>query len=151
MTIENATFLKITEPNQFPTWATRDQVARFFHETMKPYHDSIPDIERALDYAFSKEKGEGGFLMLAQLDGKLAGALLMLNTGMKGYIPENILLFVTIDPQLHGHGLGGVLVKRCIDECDGSVKLHVDYDNPARRLYERLGFKSKYAEMRYLR
>ncbi|MDK2978441.1 MAG: hypothetical protein PWP52_1155, partial [Bacteroidales bacterium] len=28
------------------------------------------------------------------------------------------------------------------------VKLHVEYDNPAKRLYERLGMTTKYAEMR---
>ncbi|MBU0507614.1 GNAT family N-acetyltransferase [bacterium] len=151
MTHPNVKYLKIVSNERFPTWATRDQVAQFFHETMKPYHDSIADVNRALDYAFSKEKGEGGFLMLQQVDGQLAGALLMLNTGMKGYVPENLLLFVTVAPEMRGKGLGAALVKHCIDECDGNVKLHVEYDNPAKRLYERLGFTAKYAEMRYLR
>ena len=32
---------------------------------------------------------------------------------------------------------------------EGDLALHVEYDNPAKRLYERLGFRSKYAEMRY--
>ena len=151
MPSEKVRYLKITRADEFPSWARRDQVTRFFHETMKPYQDSIADIERALDYAFSDAKGEGGFLMLAESDGRLAGALLMLNTGMQGYIPENILLFVTVDPSLRGRGLGGELVQHSIAECMGSVKLHVDYDNPAKRLYERLGFTSKYAEMRLKR
>ena len=32
---------------------------------------------------------------------------------------------------------------------EGDTKLHVEYDNPAKRLYERLGFENKYAEMRW--
>ena len=46
-------------------------------------------------------------------------------------------------------GLGRRIVERAIEHADGDVKLHVEYDNPARRLYERIGFSSKYAEMRY--
>jgi len=151
MPSKQVNYLKIIKADQFPSWARRDEVTRFFHETMKPYQDSIPDIERAMDYAFSDAKGEGGFLMLAELEGQLAGALLMLNTGMQGYIPENILLFVSVDPSLRGQGLGRELIIHSIAECKGSVKLHVDYDNPAKRLYERLGFTSKYAEMRLKR
>jgi ribosomal protein S18 acetylase RimI-like enzyme len=115
---------------------------------MKPYEDAPEDIERALAYAFSSNPAEGGFLHLLRWRGHLAGALLMLNTGMGGYVPENILLFVSVDPELRGRGLGRVLVERSLRECKGSVKLHVEYDNPAKRLYERLGFTSKYAEMR---
>jgi len=144
-------FHTILNHQQFPEWTARSEVVRFFHETMKPYHDSIEDIERALDYAFSTENGKGGFLLLAERAGKLTGALLMLNTGMKGYIPENILLFVTVAPDLRGQGLGRKIIQRALDECGGNVKLHVDYDNPAKRLYERMGFTTKYAEMRLIR
>jgi len=114
---------------------------------MKPYEDTITDIERAIDFAFSPERG--GFLMLCQNDEKWAGQLLMLDTGMGGYIPENILLFVTISPEVRGKGIGRKLIEHCIAQCDGDVKLHVEYDNPAKRLYERIGFTTKYAEMRF--
>ncbi|MCB9367061.1 MAG: GNAT family N-acetyltransferase [Calditrichaeota bacterium] len=118
---------------------------------MKPWHDRPEDIRRGLDYAFSKAEGKGGFLMLAEQEGKLAGALLMLDTGMGGYVPENLLLFVSMDPALRGKGVGSQLIERSFAECKGAIKLHVDYDNPAKRLYERLGFKNKYAEMRLAR
>jgi ribosomal protein S18 acetylase RimI-like enzyme len=32
---------------------------------------------------------------------------------------------------------------------NGDIALHVEYDNPAKNLYERAGFTSKYIEMRY--
>ena len=48
-------------------------------------------------------------------------------------------------------GIGGRLIEHCLGLCNGDVKLHVEYDNPAKRLYERLGFESKYAEMRWTR
>jgi GNAT superfamily N-acetyltransferase len=132
--------------SELPTWAERATLVEFFHETMKPYEDTPEDVARALDYAFT---GPGGFLTLAQIEGKLVGAVLILRTGMGGYIPKNLLLFISVDPGYRGHGIGGRLLDRVIDECNGDIKLHVEYDNPAKRLYERTGFTTKYAEMRY--
>jgi GNAT superfamily N-acetyltransferase len=142
-------FHKIVLNEDFPAWASRDAVIRFFHETMKPYHDSIEDVASALDYALVPEKGQGGFVMLAHRGEKLLGALCMLKTGMGGYIPENILLFVAVLPETRGQGIGGRLIEHCLAETEGDVKLHVEYDNPAKRLYERLGFATNYAEMRW--
>jgi len=141
------TFHKITSGDAFPEWASREQLVRFFHETMKPYHDSIPDVESALDYALDPDRE--GFLMLVRDEENLLGALTMLDSGMGGYIPRWILLFVTVLPETRGRGVGRQLIERSLAECDGPVKLHVEYDNPAKRLYERLGFTSKYAEMRW--
>jgi GNAT superfamily N-acetyltransferase len=118
---------------------------------MKPYEDTVEDIHTALDYAFSEAEGKGGFVQLARYRGELAGALLMLHTGMTGYVPPNILLFVTVDPALRGKGIGAAIIERSFAECEGDIKLHVEYDNPAKRLYERLGMTTKYAEMRYSR
>ena len=140
-------FTLVRNEKELPAWITRDKIIEYFHETMKPYEDRPEDVGRALDYAFSPERG--GFLMLCRTDGKWAGQLLMLDTGMGGYIPEHILLFVTVNPELRGQGVGRALIEHCIGICPGDVKLHVEYENPAKRLYERIGFTSDYAEMRY--
>lgn len=132
-----------------PDWAPRDELVRFFHETMEPWNDTPKDVQAALDYLFSDAEGKGGFLTLLRYDGKLGGAVAMLATGMDGYVPAHILLFVSVDPSTRGQGLGSKLIQRALDHCPGDVKLHVEYENPAKRLYERLGFTTKYAEMRY--
>ncbi len=140
-------FKKINSNSEIPNWITRSEIVNYFHETMKPYEDTTADIERAIDFAFSDDRG--GFLMLCQYEDKWAGQLLMLKTGMGGYIPENILLFVTVSPEIRGKGIGKKLIEHSVAQCDGDVKLHVEYDNPAKRLYERIGFTTKYAEMRF--
>ena len=145
----NPVYLVLRSSADWPAWCSREQLRVFLHETMKPYEDSLADIDNAIDYAFSPEKYAGGFIMLVGIRGELGGAVVMLNTGMAGYIPENLLVFVSIDPSLRGQGIGGELIRRSIAECDGQVKLHVDFGNPARRLYERLGFIHAYDEMRY--
>ena len=47
-----------------------------------------------------------------------------------------------------GKGIGKELIQRTIKETDGDIALHVDADNPAIKLYEKLGFTNPYLEMR---
>ena len=145
---ETLTIHEVHKPEELPEWIDRDQLAEFLHETLKPYEDTVEDIKRALKYAWGEE-GQGGFVLIGEIDKKPVGALVMLHTGMGGYIPEDILLFISVHPDGRGKGIGGKIIKKAIDMCPGDVKLHVEYDNPAKRLYERIGFTSKYAEMRY--
>lgn len=129
----------------------RQKLAEFLHESLKPFEDTLADVRTGIDYALSSSPGEGGFVLIAESGGRIAGALVMLRTGMKGYVPENLLLFVAVSPAFRGKGIGGQLVRKGLELADGDVKLHVEHDNPAMRLYSRLGFTSKYAEMRYIK
>ena len=139
---------KAKHENQLPDWLDKHSLATFLHENLKPYEDTVEDIGRGLDYAFSLESGKGGFVMSAQEKGELLGVLVMLHTGMEGYVPANLLLFVAVDSGQRCKGIGRRLCEEAIAECQGDVCLHVEYDNPAKRLYERIGFTSKYTEMR---
>jgi GNAT superfamily N-acetyltransferase len=129
----------------------RDQFVGFLYKHLGRFGDPIPDIHKCLNYALSEEKSEGGFALVAYYNGNLVGGLIMNKTGMSGYIPENILVYVAVDQKYRGKGIGSEIVKKAFDVAEGDVKLHVEYDNPAKRLYERLGFTNKYAEMRYQR
>ncbi len=130
---------------------TRAEYVDFLHEHLDRFRDTKEAINLAIDYAFSNSEGKGGFLLTAHQDGELAGELLMINTGMKYFIPENILVYIAVDAKHRGKGFGSEIIKEAIKHAEGEVKLHVEYDNPAKRLYERVGFESKYAEMRYKR
>jgi ribosomal-protein-alanine N-acetyltransferase len=125
-------------------------IVEFLHKNLQQYRDSKEHIEAAMDYAFSKSDGKGGFVMIQEIDGTLTGVSLVNKTGMRGYIPENILVYLATDPEKAPLGSGTRLLERTLGEVKGSVALHVEYDNPARRIYERMGFTSKYAEMRYV-
>ena len=140
-------FIKANHATELLKHVKEDHLIQFLHDTMKPYEDTKEDIHRALNQALSESSR--GFVMLMMAKNKLGGALVMLETGMKGFIPEFLLLFVSVDPDLRGLGLGKQLINQSLKECKGDVKLHVEYENPAKRLYERIGFTSKYAEMRY--
>lgn len=152
---------ELRSSGDFPGWLTPETLARLLYEWLKPYEDTVADImsgiESALAGTASTAAGDrenrtnrrGSFILVAGTGETPVGALVMLNTGMKGYVPENLLLFVAVDPSRRGKGIGSRLVQYAVELCEGNVKLHVEYDNPAKGLYEHLGFTNKYAEMRY--
>ena len=72
-------------------------------------------------------------------------------TGMAGYIPENILVYIATHSDYRGKGIGGQLIERAFKETEGDIALHVEPENPAKHLYEKLGFTNKYLEMRWKR
>jgi len=150
LSADDLEFAVATHEQALPAWASRNTLAGFLHIVMKPYHDDLPDVHAGLEYAFADgSDGRDGFAILAGFDGRLVGAVVFLKTNMGGYVPENLLLFVAVDPELRNKGIGRRLIEMAIARCEGSVKLHVEPDNPAKRLYERIGFNNKYLEMRY--
>jgi GNAT superfamily N-acetyltransferase len=90
-------------------------------------------------------------VLLALEDDEPVGALVMNDTGMAEFIPENILVYIAVNAEKRGKGIGKALIEKAFELAKGNIALHVEYDNPAKRLYERLGFISKYAELRWQR
>ena len=128
-----------------------DQLTDFLYTHLDRFRDDKNAIQKAIAYVFSVDPGKGGFILLAMDSGALAGALIMINTGMQEFIPENTLVYIAVDSAKRGQGIGKQLIYHAQKVCKGNIALHVEYDNPAKRLYERLGFSSKYAEMRWSR
>tara|TARA_R110002020_G_scaffold454513_1_gene670303 strand:+ start:277 stop:717 length:441 start_codon:yes stop_codon:yes gene_type:complete len=135
-TIDNATYLQ------------KNEIADFLFLHLGQYGDPKDDIMKCLDYALDQSLHAGGFVVMAREDGKIIGALIMNKTGMSGYIPENILVYIAVDAEQRGKGIGGKIMDMAIKMANGSIALHVEPDNPAKKLYERIGFTNKYLEMR---
>lgn len=132
-----------------PTLTEKENVINFLFENLQEYGDPTSDIEKAIDYALKETASFGGFVLISSIDDFIVGAVVVNRTGMKDYIPENILVYIAIHHQHRGKGLGKELVQEAIEVAEGNIALHVEPDNPARHLYEKLGFNSKYLEMRY--
>ena len=82
------------------------------------------------------------------MEKELVGVVVINQTGMEGYIPENILVYIATHNGYRGKGIGKKLMQKAIETTKGNIALHVEPDNPARLLYEKLGFTNKYLEMR---
>lgn len=130
------------------TFLEKNQIADFLFEHLGEFGDTKADILKSLDYALSNYPHQGGFVLLARDEEGIIGAVVMNQTGMEGYIPENILVYIAVHEKYRGKGLGKELMQKAIGLAKGDIALHVEPDNPARKLYEKLGFTNKYLEMR---
>ncbi len=127
----------------------KQKIVDFLHTHLEEYGDSKEDIMRAIDYALSESNLQGGYILRGYENDELAGIVVMNKTGMKGYIPENILVYIAVDSKMRGKGAGKQLMNKIIELTEGDIKLHVEPENPARFLYEKVGFENKYLEYRY--
>ena len=134
-----------------PSFSEKQEIVDFLHKHLEQFGDSKPDITKSIDYALKEMISFGGFVLVGFKDSEMLGAVVVNQTGMGGYIPENILVYIATHKDHRGKGLGKQLMKEAIDTASGDIALHVEPDNPARFLYEKLGFSHKYSEMRLIK
>jgi ribosomal protein S18 acetylase RimI-like enzyme len=81
----------------------------------------------------------GACLDVIEVDGVAAGRLYV----HRG--PSDIrIMDIALAPGFRGRGIGTALLRRLMDEADASgrrLSIHVEMNNPARSLYDRLGFE----------
>ncbi len=129
----------------------KKEIADFLFEHLDQFGDEHKYIMKCIDFALDDKEKFGGFILVSREEGRITGAVVINKTGMGGYIPENILVYIAVHKDYRGKGLGKELMLKTFDRAKGDIKLHVEPENPARFLYEKLGFTSKYLEMRWTR
>jgi ribosomal protein S18 acetylase RimI-like enzyme len=140
---------KIYNPNTKMSTLDKLNAVEFLHKHLEQYGDQKPDIEKAILYALGGKSSFGGFILEGYNDvGNVVGTVVINRTGMTGYIPDNILVYIAVDNSERGKGYGKELMNKAVELCDGDVALHVEKDNPAKFLYEKVGFTNPYLEMR---
>lgn len=131
-----------------PSIIERTDIINFLFEHLEQYGDPKSDIEKCLQYALKETPSFGGFVLVSYEGDQISGTVIINQTGMKDYIPENILVYIATHRDMRGKGIGKALMHQTIELTKGNIALHVEPDNPARFLYEKVGFTSKYVEMR---
>lgn len=77
--------------------------------------------------------------LLVRIGGKLAGRLYLQRRE-----DEHRIIDIALLPEFRGRGVGGELLEQVLAEArkaGKAVRIHVEKNNPARRLYQRLGFQ----------
>ena len=140
---------KIYNKDSKPTKQEKETIVQFLYNHLEEYGDEKDAILKCLNFAVKDSiNGLGGFVLVFNDETETLGITIDNKTGMEGYIPENILVYIAVHNNARGKGVGKELMKKAIEIADGDIALHVEPNNPAKILYEKLGFENKYLEMR---
>lgn len=132
-----------------PAANEKQEIVDFLFNHLDQYGDPKEHILSCLEFAtMEKPKSFGGFALVVEENNEILGVTIINQTGMSGYIPGNILVYIAVYEKTRGKGIGKALMEKAITLSEGDIALHVEPDNPARKLYEKLGFTNKYLEMR---
>ncbi len=137
--------------NKKPSTLLRNEIIQFLYKHLEEFRDPKEDIEKAIKYALKEKESFGGFILCGYIEQELVSVVIMNRTGMKDYIPENILVYIATHQDKRGKGIGRKMMEEALSSVEGNVALHVEPNNPARFLYQKLGFTNKYLEMRYIK
>ena len=140
---------KMFNENSKPDTETKKAIIDFLFKHLEQFRDPREHIAKAVDYSLKEYESFGGFLLVSYEKSDISGVVVVNGTGMQGYIPENILVYIATHNEMRGRGIGKHLMKETIRHARGDIALHVEPGNPAGFLYEKVGFTSKYKEMRY--
>lgn len=132
------------------TMLERMEIIGFLHEQLKETGESKEQIGFALDYAMNSNPLAGGFILRMKEGNKIVGIVVMNKTGMQGYVPENILVYIVIHPKFRRQGLAKKMMTRAMQMAKGDIAMHVHEDNPEYHLSKDMGFQPAFLQMRYI-
>ncbi|HHV02913.1 MAG: GNAT family N-acetyltransferase [Bacteroidales bacterium] len=139
------------DENNRPCAAEKKAMVEFLFLHLENFGDARTDIEKAIAYALKETASPGGFILKSLQNETMTCVVVVTKTGMSGFVPENLLVYIATNNAYRGQGIGKKMMQLALKTAQGNVALHVEPHNPAKLLYEKLGFTNKYLEMRYIK
>ena len=123
--------IKIYDVINKPLSLEKAKIIDFLYQNLEDFGDPKEHIQKAIDYSIKDFVSFGGFTAVLYYEGKIKGVAVINQTGMGGYIPENVLVYIATEIDSRGEGIGTKLMRKVIDFTKGDIALHVDANNPA--------------------
>lgn len=142
---------QLLNTTDFVTTLEKESIINFLEKNLDDYLDSRDNVSRAIEYALSKFPHQGGFVLIARVDGQITGATVVNRTNFEGYFAENILVYLAIDKEERRKGVASELLNRVKVYTKGSVMVRVADDESVRGLFKKSGFSEGSTELTYSR
>lgn len=124
---------------------SKETIVQWIKEWLQNYSDPTQETEDAVESAV-----KSGFIIIALRNNIPQAVCVVVNLGFKDFIPTYHLGYIATKEGNKGRGIATELINQIIELTEGKLSLHVDLDNKrARKLYEKLGFKTAYYRMIY--
>src|SRR5690606_1384676 len=141
-------FFETLSQDQLSNPHLQDHLINFLFEELGQYRDPHNEIKACLDYILDPQKG-GHVFMASDAKKNILGAVLLAKTHMGPFVSPYLLVYIATKSSMRGQGIGRMIKAKVKEFVKAPIALHVEHDNPAKKLYEREGFTNKYTEMRW--
>jgi len=106
--------------------------------------------KEAVEYAIKHKPSFGGFVLTVHEGRQIIAAVVVNRTGMEGYNPNNLFVYVTFHKEYcNDETTIREVMSKAITYAEGDIAFHIEPGNPALKFYKKLGFKAQYLELRF--
>ena len=136
-----------------PTQLEKIEIANFIHTHAEGHLDSKDNIIGCLDYALGSIRNSHGFVVVGRDsadigDQSIVAAAVVLNTGMGGYVPENLLVYFVVKSDFVSDDIINQMMDKVGSFAKGEISIRIRHDHPYRDNFSQLGFENEYCELR---
>ncbi len=141
---ENLLFNATNRPSQME----KHKIVDFLSEYLEGMEPNKEFIRKAIEYATKERLSFGGFTIVNKSHGEIVGAAIVNQTGMEGYMAENVLMYIAVSDKFRNKGVARNMIDQVLRHAKGDVALHLKGDSSLAPICEKFGFKRSIVEMR---
>jgi len=142
---------QLLNTTDFVTTLEKEAIIDFLMDNLDQYADSRENVSNAIEYGLSKFPYQGGFVLMAKLDGEIIGVSVVNRTNFEGYFAENILVFLAVSKANRRSGIAMHLIEQAKVYSKGSILVRLNSIEPNTSLFEKAGFEISQREFLFKR
>lgn len=131
-----------------PSEMEKHKIVDFFVANLEEMEPNREFIRKSIDYATKERLSFGGFIIVNKSHGEIVGVSIVNQTGMEGYMTENVLAYFAVSTKFRNNGIAKNMVEQILRHAKGEVALHLKEKSTFAKIFKKIGFKKSIVEMR---